>query len=45
MDIAGGVALGEFYPELNNCIVVCATETKIEADLDTYASSLESVLN
>lgn len=44
-DIAGGLALGKFYPELKNCILVCATETKIESDLDTYAEQLAQVLN
>lgn len=44
-DIAGGFALGEFYPNLKNCIVVCATETKTETDLDLFASELENILS
>ena len=40
----GGYALGQQYPELADCITVCATETKTEADLDTYADALALVL-
>ncbi len=40
----GGYALGKDYPELNDCISVCATETKTEADLDVYAEALAQVL-
>ena len=39
--ITGGLALGEYYPELGEAILVCATETKTEADLDRYAERLE----
>ena len=35
-----GTALGEFYPELGDCMLVCTTETKSEADLERYAHSL-----
>jgi glycine dehydrogenase subunit 1 len=42
--IYGGHALGEQYSELADCISVCATETKTETDLNTYASALASVL-
>lgn len=31
--IAGGVDLGRFYPELDNCILTCVTEKKTEADV------------
>ncbi|MBT8141598.1 MAG: aminomethyl-transferring glycine dehydrogenase subunit GcvPA [Gammaproteobacteria bacterium] len=44
-DIAGGVALGDFYPELKDCIVVCATETKTEEDLDVFALELKTILS
>ena len=43
--ILGGYDLAEFYPELGNAILVCATETKTEADLMRYADSLADVLN
>ncbi|MFC1748412.1 aminomethyl-transferring glycine dehydrogenase subunit GcvPA [Pseudomonadota bacterium] len=42
--IYGGYTLGEQYPELQDCISVCATETKVNADLDAYASVLAEVL-
>jgi len=42
--IYGGYAMAEQYPELADCIGVCATETKTEADLDAYAAALTSVL-
>ncbi len=42
--IYGGYAMAEQYPELADCISVCATETKTEADLNAYASALAAVL-
>jgi glycine dehydrogenase subunit 1 len=38
--LLAGAALGEFYPELADCVLVCATETKTEVDLDRYTHSL-----
>jgi glycine dehydrogenase subunit 1 len=43
--LLGGYALGDDYPELADCIVVCATETKTAADLDLYAEQLERILS
>jgi glycine dehydrogenase subunit 1 len=42
-NILGGYALAEDYPELGNAILVCATETKTEADIQAYANKLEGV--
>ena len=42
--ILGGVAIEADYPELPNSILVCATETKTEADLDRFATALEQQL-
>lgn len=42
--ILAGVALDEDFPELGNALLVCATETKTEADLDRYAEALGRVL-
>ncbi len=42
--IQGGVDLGAFYPALENCILLCATETKTAADLEKYAAALAAVL-
>ena len=41
--IIGGVSLAEDYPELGNSILICATETKTEADIETYAASLKRI--
>jgi len=43
--ILGGYALGGDYPELADCILVCATETKTGDDLTAYAQQLERILS
>ena len=43
--VLGGFSLGDAYPELENAILVCATETKTEADLDKYAEQLERIVS
>lgn len=42
--ILGGVDLGALYPELADSMLVCATETKTPADIETYADALAEVL-
>ena len=42
--IVAGIKLEDEYPELENCLMVCATETKTEDDLDTYKESIELIL-
>jgi glycine dehydrogenase subunit 1 len=42
--IVGGLALQSFYPELGNCVLLCATETKTDADIERFGLALESVL-
>jgi len=42
--ILAGVALGEDYPELGDALLVCATETKTDADLDRYVEALDRAL-
>jgi glycine dehydrogenase subunit 1 len=44
-DIVGGYDLANFAPELSDSILVCATETKAEADLDRYAAALAAALD
>ncbi|HEY6986714.1 MAG TPA: aminomethyl-transferring glycine dehydrogenase subunit GcvPA [Rhodanobacteraceae bacterium] len=39
-NIVAGVALGEEFPELGDALLVCATETKTNADLDRFASAM-----
>ncbi len=43
--ILGGLDLQEYYPELSNAVLVCATETKTAADLQNYAEALKQALN
>lgn len=42
--ILGGLNLQGHYPELGNTVLICATETKTPADLQTYAGALQQVL-
>jgi glycine dehydrogenase subunit 1 len=43
--IVGGYDLSKDYPELGNALLVCATETKTDADLDRYAQQLGRILS
>ncbi len=43
--IIGGYDLSKDYPELGNAILVCATETKTESDLDRYATQLQRIVS
>ncbi|MDX1569034.1 MAG: aminomethyl-transferring glycine dehydrogenase subunit GcvPA [Xanthomonadales bacterium] len=40
-----GIDLSGDYPELGNAMLVCATETKTDDDLDRYVSDLRDVLS
>ena len=42
--ILGGFALGEFYPALTDSLLMCATETKTEADIARYTHHLERIV-
>lgn len=44
-NILGGLNLNQYFPELGDAILVCATETKTEADLNRYADSLAEALS
>ena len=41
--IVGGVAVADDYPELDNTLLVCATETKTGEDLEAFAGHLERI--
>jgi len=43
--ILAGVDLERDYPELGHALLVCATETKTEDDLDAYAQALREILS
>lgn len=42
--IVAGYALDEDYPELGEALLVCATETKNEADIERFAGALAAAL-
>ena len=44
-NILGGYDLSRDFPELGNALLVCATETKTQADLETYADALQEIMN
>jgi glycine dehydrogenase subunit 1 len=43
--ILGGLDLSERYPELGHAMLVCATETKLDADIDAYTSALTDAMS
>ena len=43
--VLAGLDLSEYYPELGNALLVCATETKIASDLEKYVSHLAQALS
>jgi glycine dehydrogenase subunit 1 len=42
--IVGGFDLSNDYPELGNALLVCATETRTDADIQAYADALTETL-
>lgn len=43
--ILGGLSLKAHYPELGEALLVCATETKTEADMQKFAFHLERIVS
>jgi glycine dehydrogenase subunit 1 len=43
--ILGGVALGRWYPELDDAILMAATELTTEAEIDRLGAALEEVVH
>jgi glycine dehydrogenase subunit 1 len=43
-DIIGGYDLSDDYPELGHALLICATETKNDDDIERYASALATLL-
>lgn len=42
-NIVAGYALGEDYPELGDVLLVCATETKTDADIERFGAALDAL--
>jgi glycine dehydrogenase subunit 1 len=42
--VLGGLDLGNEFPQLDNAMLVCATETKTDEDLAVYADALRDIL-
>jgi glycine dehydrogenase subunit 1 len=43
-EVFGGFDLSRHHPQLGNALLVCATETKTDADIDTYRRALAELL-
>jgi glycine cleavage system P protein (glycine dehydrogenase) subunit 1 len=43
--IIGGYAMNDHFPELGEALLVCATETRTEADIQAYATALDRILS
>ena len=43
--ILAGLSLQEHYPQMENTLLVCATETKTAADIQNYSEQLEQAFN
>ena len=43
--ILGGYDLGADFPEFGNALLVCATETKTEADVGAYVDAMRDIFS
>jgi glycine dehydrogenase subunit 1 len=43
--IVGGLDITAVVPQLGNALLVCATETKLPADIESYASALGEIMS
>jgi glycine dehydrogenase subunit 1 len=44
-NILGGLDLGKWRPDLEHTLLVCATETKTEDDLDAYVAAMREIFS
>ena len=44
-DILGGYDLSLSYPDIGNGLLVCATETKTDADIDAYVAAMAAAMS
>lgn len=42
--ILGGLDLGKYYPELENCMLLCVTEKRTKAEIDYFGKEMEAIL-
>ncbi len=45
LGIIGGLPLGRYFPDLENCLLVCATEKRTDADIARFGGALQQVLH
>ena len=43
--VLGGYDLSLSYPDIGNALLVCATETKTDADIDAYVTAMADVMS
>jgi glycine dehydrogenase subunit 1 len=43
--IFGGLDISSYFPGLGHALLVCATETKLSADIETFANALRDVMS
>lgn len=43
-NIQAGFDVSQAYPELDNCLLICVTETKTETDIDHYVACMTAAL-
>jgi len=43
--VLGGYNLSAAYPELGNALLICATETKLDEDLEAYRDAMSDVMS
>ena len=44
-NILGGYDLSDDFPDLDNALLVCATETKTDADIDAYVAAMREIFS
>jgi glycine dehydrogenase subunit 1 len=44
-NILGGLDLARYRPDLGNALLVCATETKIDEDIDAYVGAMRDIFH
>jgi glycine dehydrogenase subunit 1 len=45
LKVQGGFELSQVYPELGECLLICATETKTTEDIEKLVTLFASVLS